>query len=89
MTRADFYDWLIAKGCTIEPLTPGTRGNVIKIKSPRSNSYVYYNTPIDDRPVKCYSVCNICHQLYVDVPEECKKFEELATFIKNKHYPNK
>lgn len=88
MTRADFYDWLIAHKCTIEPLPEATRGNVIKIKSPNANTHVYYNTPIDERPVKCYSVCNICHQLYVPIPDECKAHEPLATYIKSKHYPN-
>lgn len=87
MTRADFYDWLIAHGCSIAPLPEDSRGNVIVIKSPHANSKVYYDTPIDSRPVKCYSVCNICHQLYVDIPDECKPVEPLAKFIKNKHYP--
>lgn len=89
ITRADFYYWLIAHKCTIEPLPESTRGNVIKIKSPNANSYVFYDTPIDDKPVKCYSVCNICHQLYVEIPDECKGSEELATFIKKQHYPSK
>lgn len=88
MTRADFYDWLIVHKCTIEPLPEDTRGNVIKILSPVANSYVFYNTPIDNRPVKCYSVCNICHQLYVPIPDECKSEEDLAKYIKNKHYPS-
>ncbi len=87
MTRADFYDWLISQGCSIEPLPENAKGNVIKINGPNSNTYVYYNTPIDERPVKCYSVCTICHQLYVKVPDPCKDTEGLATFIKNKHFP--
>ena len=52
MTRADFYDWLIANHCTLEQLPESSKGNVIKIKSPISNSYVYYDTPIDNRVVK-------------------------------------
>lgn len=88
MTRADFYDWLIAHKCTIKPLPENTRGNVIKIVSPNANTYVYYDTPIDDRPVKCYSVCHICHQLYVPIPDECKEAEGLAKLIKAKHYPS-
>ncbi len=87
MTRADFYDWMISQDCKIEPLPEDSHGNVIKIKSPRSDSHVFYNTPIDERPVKCYSVCNMCHQLYIDVPDECKEYEKIATIIKEKHYP--
>ena len=89
MTRADFYDWLIANHCTLEQLPESSKGNVIKIKSPISNSYVYYDTPIDNRVVKCYSVCNICNQLYIPIPTPCKELEGLAEFIKDKHYPNK
>lgn len=88
MTRADFYDWMITQGCTIEPLKEATRGNIIKIKSPNANSYVFYDTPIDHRPVKCYSVCNICHQLYIKIPDPCLDQEPLAKFIKDKHYPS-
>lgn len=88
MTRADFYDWLIANKCTIERLPEDTRGNVIKIKSPHSNSYVFFDTPIDERPVKCYSVCKICQQLYIPIPNHCKELEQLASLIKKKHYPN-
>lgn len=88
MTRADFYDWMIAHQCTIEPLPENTNGNVIKIKSQHCNFYIYYNTPIDERPVKCYSVCNICHQLHIPVPSECEGFEPITKAIKDKHYPN-
>jgi len=87
MTRADFYDWLIVHKCTIMPLLGDTRGNIIKVKSPYSNSYVYLDTPINDKPMKCYTVCTMCHQLYIPIPEPCKQLESLAIEIKNKHYP--
>lgn len=87
MTRIDFYDWLLAHKCTIEPLQEDTRGNIIKIKSPHSNTYVYFDTPINDRQMKCYTVCTMCHQLYIPIPDECKESEPLAIEIKNKHYP--
>ncbi len=89
MTRADFYDWLIAHKCTIEPLSEDTRGNIIKVKSPRSNTYVYLDTPINNKQMKCFTVCQMCHQLYIPIPEVCKESESLAIEIKKTHYPNK
>ncbi len=88
MTRADLFDWLLAHKCTIEPLSENTRGNTVKIKSPRSNSYIFYNTPIDDTPLKCYSVCHICKRLYVPIPKPCEHMEEVANHVEKNHYPH-
>jgi len=87
MTRADFYDWLIVHKCTIAPLPEDSRGNIIKVLSPHSNSYVYLDTPINDKPMKCYTVCTMCQQLYIPIPEPCKPIEPLAIEIKNRHFP--
>jgi hypothetical protein len=88
MTRADFYDWLIVNKCTIAPLPEDTRGNVIKVTSPHANSHVFLDTPINERPMRCFTVCTMCHQLYIPIPDPCKSIEQVVIDIKKRHYPN-
>jgi hypothetical protein len=87
MNTTEFIDWLKEQGCTINSM-PGDSGKyVIKITSPGPHSgYLYYNAPISDKPVKCYTICNICDQLNLPVPESCNDHAKLAEMIKGKYY---
>ena len=88
MTKADLRDWFMAHGCTIEPLKDYFQGNSVKVLNPKNQRHVYMDMPIDERPVKSYSVCKECMILGIPIPDICKDTEELAKHIKNKHYPN-
>lgn len=88
MTREIFFEWLTNQGCTHEPLRSNTTGNVVLINSPHIDRQAFLDTPIDDSPMKCYTVCKICKILLLEVPEECKHMEGFTDYVKKKHYPN-
>ncbi len=88
MTREDVYDWFVVNKCDVEPLSDDLRGNSVKITNPKTKRFIYYTTPINDKPVKDYSVCKMCCQLGVPIPNECKHMEEFTEEIKKRHYPD-
>ncbi len=88
MTREDVYDWFRVNKCEVEPLADDLRGNSVKIINPKTKRYIYFITPINDKPVNDYSVCKMCCQLGVPIPDECVHMAPLTEFIKSKHYPD-
>jgi tRNA A-37 threonylcarbamoyl transferase component Bud32 len=88
MTRADLYDWLKVHGCTTEPLPEHTRGNVVKIINPKTNRHTYLDTPLNETRINDYTICKICSQLGIEIPDDCKSMKPIHDFIKKKHYPD-
>ncbi len=87
MNTTEFIDWLKEQGCSIRAIPGDASKYVIRITSPDPNSsYLYYNVPVTDRPVKCYTICNICDQLNLALHESCHEHAQVAELIKGKYY---
>ncbi|MEP7238569.1 MAG: hypothetical protein ABI685_11910, partial [Ferruginibacter sp.] len=87
MNVTEFTDWLKEQGCTITQVPGDSRKYVLKITSPGPHgSYLFYNAPVGDRPVKCYTICNICDQLNLQVHESCHDHARIAEQIKGRYY---
>jgi hypothetical protein len=86
MTREDLLDYLISYNCKTFPLSEYGRANCVGIKNPSTKRNAYLDTPIDSKRVKDATVCQICVQLGVEIPECAKAAEPLIHHIKNKNY---
>jgi|GEM_PF-4639475 len=88
MTRADFYDWLVANNCQIETLNTHRIANSIKVSN--EHGHVFLDLPIDEQEVKEFYVCKACMVwLKIPVPDVCKESIPIAKKIQETHYPNK
>jgi hypothetical protein len=87
MTTEKFFEWLKEQGCKVRPVPGDSKRNLVKITSPdHPGNYLYYNASMHDRPVKCYSICNICDQLNLPFPDNCHDHAKLAEMIKSRYY---
>lgn len=87
MNTTELTGWLKEQGCTVNGI-PGDAGRyLVKITgSGTRGSYLYFSAPVSDKPVQCYTICNICDQLNIPVPESCSEHVKLAEIIKGKYY---
>lgn len=67
MTRRELYDYVRAQGCTQRPLSEG-KAPVIYFDNPRTGREFWLNLPIDDRPVKDFTVYKMCLELGIPLP---------------------
>jgi hypothetical protein len=87
MTPEKFLEWLKQQGCKITPVPGDSKRNLVKITSPgHPGNFVYYSAPINEPAVKCYTICNLCDQLSLEVPESCHDHVKLAEVLKGRYY---
>jgi len=84
MTREDLYEWVTSKGCTLLPI-PEHKANVIFIENPKNGLEYWLNLPIDNRPVRDYTVYRTCTELGIEVPTCATYMKPLHEKIKNHH----
>lgn len=88
MTRAELRDYLYSLNCEFIPLSEHTTGNSIKVVNTTNNKHAFINLPFDDRIIGKNTLCQICMQLSVPIPDHGKSSIGLAEKIKEKHYPD-
>ncbi len=84
MTQGAFLEYLYVTDCYIYKQTEkyyklrktGTTGSKNMSGMPLMDS---------DKEMRPYTICQICHNLGVPVPEEVKFAEEVITYIRDKH----
>jgi hypothetical protein len=80
MTRADLFNWLQSYGCTFKPIQE-YKANVILVENPQRGLQYWINLPIDDRPVKDFTVYKTCMSLCVPIPTHVAYMEDVANKI--------
>lgn len=86
MTRAEFYKHLIDNNCETFPLSDFGRATAVGIKNKSNNNTAFLDTPLDDRPIKAASVCQICMRLGIEIPECASHAEGIIKHIKNRDF---
>lgn len=86
MTRAEFYKHLLDNQCETFPLSEYGRATAVGIKNKKNKNTAFLDTPLDERPIKAASVCQICMRLGVQIPECVSHVEGLINHIKNKDF---
>lgn len=86
MTRAEFYKYLIKNNCETFPLTEFGRATAVGIRNKKNDKTAYLDTPLDGRPIKAASVCQVCVRIGIAIPESDMHAENLINFIKNKDF---
>lgn len=87
MKRSDLFDWIVAHGCETEFLDQ-YKANVIYFVNPKNNCRAWLNLPINDTPVKDYTVCRICSSLQIEVPSQSDYMKGTVEKI-NKNHSNR
>jgi len=67
VTRRELYRYIRAQGCNQTAL-PEIKAHVIYFENPRTGAKAWLNLPIDERPVKDYTVFKICLDLGIPIP---------------------
>ena len=80
MTRADLYDWLQSHGCTFSPIQE-YKANVIYVENTQRCLQYWINLPIDERPVRDFTVYKTCMSLCVPIPKHVEYMEDVANRI--------
>ncbi|MEO5673505.1 MAG: hypothetical protein ABIQ74_02560 [Chitinophagales bacterium] len=68
MTRQDLYDWLTRNGCEVDIIDDHRRSTAIKMTHPDAAEAFYMDTPINEKPVKSFTVSEACKALGVPFP---------------------
>jgi len=90
MTRSDLYDWLKLHKCEIEPLPEiNNTANSIRFVNPKTKGKAYLQSPINNKQVKDYTVCQICTLLGIEIPDCAKGHIELYNHIQDIHSKKK
>jgi len=79
---------VLSYGCKQEPLEEH-KAKVIKFTNPKTSLEVYLNLPIDERPVRDYTVCDICSKLGIPVPAQADYMKDMHNDIKKNHKSKK
>ena len=86
MTRVDFKEWVLAHGCEIVLLKSTNRtGNAVKVVNKKTNEHIFMELPMDEKPVKHFTVCTGCAKLGIPIPNECNYMQELDELIRRNH----
>ncbi len=80
MTRADLYDWIIAHDCEAQPLDE-YRAKVLYFVNPSKGGQAWLNLPINESPVKDYTICSICSSLQIPIPTQASYMKEIRAKI--------
>lgn len=84
MTRADLYDWVRFHGCIIKPI-PEYKAKIIKVENPRNGFETWINLPIDDTPVRDYTVFDVCNKLGIQIPTCATYMKPINDRIETEH----
>jgi hypothetical protein len=69
LTRKEFYDHLVKKGCSVGTFEGLNRtSNQIEIINEKTGKYFFIATPIDDKYVQSFVVERACLMLGVEPP---------------------
>ncbi len=80
MTRADLFDWIMAHGCNQQPLYE-YKAKVIYFINPKTGAKAWLNLPIDERPVRDYTIYRICLSLQIPIPTQSDYMKEIVEKI--------
>lgn len=80
MTRVDLYDWLKSCGCNFNPIQE-YKANVIYVENPKTGAQYWINLPIDERPVRDFTVYKTCVSLCIPIPTDVAYMEDVQTKI--------
>lgn len=81
MTQGAFIAYLEANDCYIYKEIPNRyyKWRNSKNKSSMSGLPIIDNT----KELRPFTICQVCHSLSIDVPDEVKYAEEVVTYIRN------
>jgi hypothetical protein len=82
MTKEEFKDWVIEKGCYFETIEGiNVSGNSVKIINKRFGTYYYLSLPFNEKQMPDKQICHACEQLYIAAPPSvnCDEDEEFPT----------
>jgi hypothetical protein len=80
MTRADLYDWLKSNGCNFNPI-PEFKAHVIFVENPKTGAQYWINLPINEQPVKDFTVYKTCMSLCLPIPTQVEYMGDVQTQI--------
>jgi|WetSurMetagenome_2_1015567.scaffolds.fasta_scaffold15430_6 hypothetical protein len=84
MTKSDLNDWVLSNGC-ITIVLPEHKANVIKIENPKTDSVYWLYLPIDNSPIKDYTVYKTCSNLGIPIPNFASYMKPLHEKIEDFH----
>jgi len=67
LSGLDLFDWVRTKGCEIIPL-PEHKAKALLIRNPKNGKEAFLSLPINDKPVRDYTVYRICTRLCIEPP---------------------
>lgn len=72
MRRADLADWVMAHDCeTWEFPEVNNSASVVRFRNKQDrNMRAYIDAPMDERPIKDYTVFRVCTLLGIPIPDE-------------------
>jgi hypothetical protein len=82
VTRRELYRYIRAQGCHQTALPEG-KAHVIYFENPITGATAWLNLPIDDRPVRDYTVFKLCLDLGIPIPSHTAYMGGLQDQIDN------
>jgi len=83
MTKADLYDWVVSQGCETKTL-PEYKANVLLFVNPKTGNKGWIDLPIDDKPLRDYTICKVCCDLQIQLPTSTAYMKPLYDKIKKR-----
>lgn len=83
MLRVDLFEWVKTNGCTVEPIEE-YKARVIHVVNPRTGATAWINLPINNQPVRDFTVYRTCFNLGIPIPDCVDHMKDVHDIIENK-----